>query len=495
MGKVAPYSLTQHAADHQSMTGGTIVLGRPTDPVAGAASTSNYIFVHADAVQYSGNLTSLKVYATAGSFDLRKYVRSGSPGSYTYTQTASVSLNVATTGLATFTTADFGTFPVDEGEYLGLHWAYGGKVHVAYPSTADGSGLYQVSGNGTSFSNPALATTTKVQWQFIVTYAQIYASISSVSALTARVTSVESQPALAPATTTLLAYGDSMTQGNGGTPYPSQLATLLGRTVTNRGVGAQRAPDIFSRWGSYPVILPALTIPSSGYVDFQVTAAFDNANPLTAVNSGSTFTCTIAGIAGTLSYLSAGSGYYNYRFTRTSSGTAKSVAKNDVLLIDVSDSRDYATPIFWVGRNSIGLQDTTGASYDSQFNSIMAWHERAIALLKPFSKRFIIMGPSNRNDEYAGSTATSAGAALNGSQSYALIVAIENEMRLRWPRNFVDQRALVVASYDSGSPTDVADFAADRTPTSKRADLLHYNTDGYGIVAAAVQERIALLGY
>ncbi|MEF2352602.1 hypothetical protein V4B82_25790, partial [Klebsiella pneumoniae] len=51
-------------------------------------------------------------------------------------------------------------------------------------------------------------------------------------------------------TTQLVAWGDSLTESTGGaTSYPSQLATLLGRTVLNRGRGGQDVTRIIARQG------------------------------------------------------------------------------------------------------------------------------------------------------------------------------------------------------------------------------------------------------
>lgn len=42
-------------------------------------------------------------------------------------------------------------------------------------------------------------------------------------------------------------WGDSLTEGAGGTPYPAQLATLTGCTVNNRGVGGETSTQIATR--------------------------------------------------------------------------------------------------------------------------------------------------------------------------------------------------------------------------------------------------------
>jgi lysophospholipase L1-like esterase len=57
------------------------------------------------------------------------------------------------------------------------------------------------------------------------------------------------------------AWGDSLTAGSGGTPYPTQFAALSGTTTYNRGVGGETSTQIMNRflaeparWGDFTVI-------------------------------------------------------------------------------------------------------------------------------------------------------------------------------------------------------------------------------------------------
>jgi hypothetical protein len=479
------------------------VLGRQSAPITGSGTALNYSHIQNTPAPYDQVLDELFIWLPGATsiFHLRRYgAPSGSPGSLSFPLLASVALRARAVGLNHFTQADFGLFPVAKGEYLGgFAPTTGGGNPANTAETDEGNGFFQVSGE----TNPLVTTTPvtafRLQWQFKLRPAGPRASAVAFKALEARVTALEGS-----ASTILNCYGDSMTAGSGGTAYPTQLATLLGRAVNNRGVGGQRAPDIFSRWGSFPILVPALTIPTSGSVDFTVSGfngAFDQADPINENNtagSGTTFSGVLAGVPGVLSRVSGTyPGSYVYRFTRTGSGSAVSVIAGENFFIDMSDNRDQSIPIFWAGRNSIGLQNISGQSSSQQFDKVIAWHERAIALLKGTTntRRFLIMGPSNRNDEYSGSAATVVGAALTGSQSYDVIMQIENELRQKWPRSFVNQRGYLVSKYDSGTPQDVIDHGRDVPPSTKRADLLHYNTSGYGDVATVLAARIAQFGY
>ncbi|RWK61779.1 MAG: hypothetical protein EOR85_13090 [Mesorhizobium sp.] len=500
MVSTASYNAQQAVID-KLVGNAPILIGRQSTPVVANGTSANYTHIQNTPAPHDSVLKEFSIAVGSGLnaiIYLRKYTRSGSPGAYTFTPVASVFLrNRNGLGVTTFTPADFGHFPVAKGEYLGC-WAptSGGKMADNAVVPDEGDGFYQVAGEANPIVTTTPITAYRMQYQFKLVRDEPAATAEEFDALEERVSALEiaNDPA-----STLLAYGDSMTAGHGGTAYPTQLAALLGRTVTNHGVGSQRSPDIFARWGSFPILVPALTIPTSGSVDFTVTGfngTFDQANPITDNNSATTLTGFLAGIPGVLSRVSGTyPGSYVYRFTRTGSGAAVPVIAGENFFIDMSDARDYATPIFWVGRNSIGLQNISGQGASEQFDKVIAWHERAISFLKSLNKRFLIMGPSNRNDEYSGSATTVAGAALNGSQSYDVIVQIENEMRQKWPKNFVNQRGYLVSRYDPGTPQDVIDHGRDVPPSTKRADLLHYNTSGYGDVAAYVGGRITQLGY
>jgi hypothetical protein len=450
-------------------------------------------FMFADPVSATVPITSVTLTSrNSGTVKLKSYTLTNG----TYVESGSVTLSIAASG-TTYTLTP--AFTVNAGDYLGFYHSGpvgfvtggGGSYYgngIKFVGTGEQSSFSTFTGSFGNGDNPFCITVIASGHVQTVTATALAAIQNAASTFTSKY--------ITP-TNTLYAYGDSMTQGNGGTPYPTQLTTLLGnRTAINRGVGAQRAPDIFGRFGSYPITVPALTIPASGTVDFTVPAnVYDRSNPITTVNPSATFTGKLSGVPGTLSMVSYSSPNYTYRFSRTTAGSAVSVIPNTCFFIDDTEGRKFSTALLWVGRNSVGLQDTSGASSDTQYDSVMKWHERAIGYLKSVDRHFIVMGPANRNDEYAGSTATVAGAALNGDQAYSLIIRIENEMRARWPDHFVNQRGHVVAGYNAGDPTDTADFAADRTPTSLRADLLHYNTAGYAIVAQQAYNRIQFLGY
>ena len=59
----------------------------------------------------------------------------------------------------------------------------------------------------------------------------------------------------------MTAWGDSLTAGSGGTPWPTQFATLSGTGINNRGVGGNTSAQILTRfmaeparWGDFTII-------------------------------------------------------------------------------------------------------------------------------------------------------------------------------------------------------------------------------------------------
>lgn len=85
-------------------------------------------------------------------------------------------------------------------------------------------------------------------------------------------------------------WGDSLTQGAGGTPYCTQLTALTGMTTYNLGIGGQRSGDIAVRANAYAgqsqqTFGASFSIPTSGSV--TVTWANANYNPTYNYVSGS----------------------------------------------------------------------------------------------------------------------------------------------------------------------------------------------------------------
>jgi hypothetical protein len=252
-------------------------------------------------------------------------------------------------------------------------------------------------------------------------------------------------------------------------------------------------------------------MPTSGAVNFTVPSAYDQANPLTQYNTATTIKGWLGDVYGTLAYVSGSSTLdangnpvsFTYSFTRAATGTSFTIAPGTTFLADpstINGGIDYQTLLFWILRNSMGLQvvltmlDGTLPNAATQLALCQSWMTAAVKFLKPANKHFIILTELGRSDEYAGSTATVTGAALNGDQSYTLRKQINAWLQNTYPANTVpiDQ---VLRISGNGSTQDNADAAKDITPTSLRADTLHLANAGYAIVAQQVYNRIIRLGF
>jgi hypothetical protein len=284
--------------------------------------------------------------------------------------------------------------------------------------------------------------------------------------------------------------------------YSYYTAPLSGGTITNGGTsctsgsvtfssGAAAATTVvssgivtgfsFSNFGSYASnALPTMTLPTCSGTQATATAA-QNPGELTPVTM-------------TLARTTAGSAVPVY-------GTSEygPTASAAVPFIVTSPNYTGDTVIFWTGRNSLGLQEVTGMSSAQQLAAYQANMTAAVAWITAHGKfkHFLILSETNRSDEYNGSTTTASGAALNGSQSYALIVSINAWLQATWPANYVEVREAVVAGYNSGSPSDVTAFGLDTMPPSlmETGSVLHLNNSGYAIVAAQVAAAITSLNY
>lgn len=137
-------------------------LGRPVDPIDGSAISAS-MYLPGDVVSHDGQLTSVKVWIKAtGSLQLSHYSRSG----LNIHRLNNVFITVTTTGLHTFTPADFGTIMCSAGDMLGLA---GDGMFTASPSKlADPPGWYQVNAALDDRTLTTLNTTIRIEFQFNV---------------------------------------------------------------------------------------------------------------------------------------------------------------------------------------------------------------------------------------------------------------------------------------------------------------------------------------
>jgi hypothetical protein len=253
--------------------------------------------------------------------------------------------------------------------------------------------------------------------------------------------------------------GDSLTEGSGGTPYPTQLAALSGAIVVNRGKGGQWAKRIFCRQGSQSALITVSgnTIPTSGSV--SVTLDTDLLSyPVAQTQTITGVIDTLSGpIAGTLTKDTS----LNYSFTRTFSGTASFVIPNTPFNADFM-GYDFGFNCTMAGANDAGtsrIADLPGY-VDRYFESLKVLNKPGLFLISPIDSSFVV-----------------------GSEGYIAYRAVAEQIKTRWPRNVIDVQERLLYSYNPSIPQDVTDFANKVTPSSLRADTIHLVTPAYGLIS------------
>lgn len=301
---------------------------------------------------------------------------------------------------------------------------------------------------------------------------------SQIDALDVRVSSVEDS--LTTSNDSIVAYGDSITQGagsTGGQTFPAQLSSLITRPVANRGLGGQDAAQIISRQGGFCTLLSVTgqQIPANGAV---TVTAYTIHVLFNATNSGS-ITGSLAGVAGTLSWTSAG----GYVFTRSASGSVVTCFDRTPFIPDAVQAHTGLLNIITIGRNNFNSK-TSIIDLQSSVDTIIDKIESAISIFTPLNKRFLIGGVLSLDsvDEYVGTN----------NYNYKRILA--DYLNAKYPKSFVDLDLILRAS-GTGSGQDAIDVANGITPSSLRADTVHPNNSGYAIIANAFYQRILLNGW
>ncbi len=265
----------------------------------------------------------------------------------------------------------------------------------------------------------------------------------------------------------IVCWGDSMTQGAGGqTPYPSLLSASLGRNVYNRGVGGQTSDEIICRQGGTPILISIQNsvIPANGGVFLSAISSA----PVTLISNPQNVDGYVAGIYGRLRRDPGDV----YAFTRFSAGTSAFIYPDTNFIIDKVEDDAYRIHILWLGRNNIPEYDRVIRDYDN-----------AISYMKAKHKKYLIIPPFNSSSE------------ISGTSGYNQVKAISDTLKEKYPGNTLDLRYRIIRSYNPGIPQDVTDFNNDVPPSSLRVDPLHLNTTGNGLIANWLAQEINYRGW
>lgn len=188
-------------------------------------------------------------------------------------------------------------------------------------------------------------------------------------------------------TSNIACWGDSLTYstnpGNvqASPTYPQTVATDLGVTVYNGGIGGNCSADIATRQGGLQPLctLTGNQIPSGSTTAIVLTAISPTTGWRTTANTS--FHGTLAGVAGTLTNNVSGS---NFTFTPDSApGSTVAVAAGTPFYGDEGAALRDRINVIWSGHNN-APQATAVADVSRDVASMVAW-------LTPYTKRYLVL--------------------------------------------------------------------------------------------------------
>lgn len=309
------------------------------------------------------------------------------------------------------------------------------------------------------------------------------------------------------------AYGDSKTAGTGGTPYPTQLAALIGNgfVQNNYGIGGQKSAQIAMRMGAIPTYITvdgnAIPAANSAVTITQFNGASATAAPtypsqdrrILSTNSDNTTRTLDGWICGV-----------KCRITRTATGDNNNTKMEVYTLTALEGTgvrclpgslfvpdytmQDYSDREMWIcaGINDFRAGASTSADYDDDVAAIKANVDALIAFAEKSGRNILLFGLTADNYYPV---------EFYGGIRYQRILEINYYWSQKYPAYYVrgnnglDLRETLVAAYDSNIAQDVTDYGNDITPSSLRSDDRHPNTAGYGIYAALGYQFRTKRGY
>ncbi len=276
----------------------------------------------------------------------------------------------------------------------------------------------------------------------------------------------------------IAAWGDSLTEGGlgGSTPYPTQLSTLLGRTVNNYGIDGQKAEQIVGRQGASTVTLSVEGNAFKGTAPVKITAI---SIPILYTTGADTrmVNGTVAGVPVTMTRTATGDAanlVETYTLTPRAASTT-SVPANSVFTPDDAVASKGSVQILWMGRNDVPALSGVAALIDKAVRYIDA------------PARFLVIGvpPSLKEPK--------------SSANYKLIDSLNADLAARYPDNYIsvmpptDAEMAAIGYTPTGN--DRTDIANGLFPTGMHSNDVHFNTQGYQIIVNRIAARLKEKGW
>lgn len=286
----------------------------------------------------------------------------------------------------------------------------------------------------------------------------------------------------------IVCWGDSLTAGAGGkgTTYPNELQKILNNhsiynfKVYNAGVGGENSATITSRAGGIPFIvrIDDQIIPPNK-VPVKISFLDNNNMNVRPLYQGSglyskEFIGKLGNIEGKInliqpkgrSVIPKSSDYYT--FTRLNNGEQINFSLSQKFTLDFSNMHKNDIYIIWIGQND-----------GKDFQNAILNTKAIIDHMTSSNKKFIVMnrpsGNSSRDNE-------------------------DKAWLKQFPNNFIPIRQYMIKHglEDAGiKPTlqDEIDINNGTVPSSLRSDQVHFNSQGYKVVANVVFHKMEKLGW
>jgi len=284
---------------------------------------------------------------------------------------------------------------------------------------------------------------------------------------------------------TITCWGDSLTQGTGGTPFPTYLSYAYRRLINNYGIGGQKMEQIAQRQGATPIYITLSGNAFSGTTAVSVTAingvAPTNINSPISTPADNTVRYmggTINGIQCQLTRASSGgppstSETYTLKPVGTSSA---SIPAGSRFYPDDSFNAKNDIQVLWFGRNNVPTLTGLDVIIDNAISVVS----------RP--KRVIVIGVLNAINE------------PNGNANKIAIDAMNAILSENYPTNFIPitpptQDEATAVGYGAFTGTDNTEISNGIFPTSFHTDNVHLNSFGYQVFANRVMKMINDFGW
>ena len=243
--------------------------------------------------------------------------------------------------------------------------------------------------------------------------------------------------------------------------------------VNNMAQAGEWAQHSAARMGAIRGIVEPVTIPESG----SVPLTFVDFAPRTADYAMRPFTATIAGVRGLVD--TTGN---DTKFVREEPGDAVTLTEQtEVIPIDGPQTREHVT-LFGVGKNNLTQR--------YHVDLVNEYVDTMVDYLTPKYPRFLILGHHHNtglagDDNFARPHVDQVNAYNRDTYGPLFFDTIEVYSDLdRWAEAGI-----------TPTQADLDDLALGNKPPSLAHDTSHFNADGYRILATAIREHMADLGW